>query len=144
MKVQKIYTGIHTYSVGMTLTAKQYYRIKDQAQSHLRPKKQDHWRNAEKYHIDALEQSDIKLYLSRYDKLYFLKVRLEPCRVLESHDPSALYQPKKKSYQEMVQKVDELLKCCGIPKSIDQMKICREDITCDLYFDKSIMVDEYI
>ena len=144
MKQLKIETGIHTYSVGMTLTAKQYYKIKGKLSDFLHLNEADYWSGQEHYQIDEFEDKGVKIYLSHFQKLYLLKVRLEPCRVLGHDNPAALYQPTKESYRKLVKKTDKLLKEYSIPKSIDEMKICREDITCDLYFKESAIVGEYI
>ncbi len=101
MKSPKINTGIHTYSVSTALTAKQYYKIKDHFENALRQEQSDYWMGKERYVINQFEKQGIKFYLSHFQKLYRLKIRIEPCRVLGGDNPAALYQPSRKSYKEM-------------------------------------------
>ena len=140
----EISTGVHTYSVGMPLTAKQYYQIQKSLSDHLRLTNSNFWAKKEQYTVDFLKESGIVLYLSKIKRIYRIKVRLEPCRVLGNSDPAALYQPSKKSYREMIQQVDKLLQPYHIPCSIDEMKISRIDLTCNLLFSQSDPVQIYI
>lgn len=140
----EISTGMHTYSVGMTLTAKQYYQIQKSLSDHLRLTNSNFWAKKEQYTVDFLKESGVVLYLSKIKRIYRIKVRLEPYRVLGNSDPAALYQPSKKSYREMVQQVDKLLQPYHIPCSIDEMKISRIDLTCNLLFSQSDPVQIYI
>lgn len=137
-------TGIHTYAVGMTLTAAQYYEIKDSLGDFLRKNDGNYWSRSEHYTVDAFREQGVWLYLSRTDTIYRIKVRIEPCRVLRSDDPTALYQPDKKSYRKMVDCVDKLLKLYHVPRSVDRMKISRLDLTCDLLFKDGGLVMQYI
>lgn len=140
----EISTGVHTYSVGMPLTAKHYYQIQKSLSDHLRLINSNFWAKKEQYTVDFLKESGIVLYLSKIKRIYRIKVRLEPCRVLGNSDPAALYQPSKKSYREMIQQVDKLLQPYHIPCSIDEMKISRIDLTCNLLFSQSDPVQIYI
>lgn len=140
----EISTGVHTYSVGMPLTAKQYYQIQKSLSDRLRLTNSNFWAKKEQYNVDFLKESGIVLYLSKIKRIYRIKVRLEPCRVLGNSDPAALYQPSKKSYREMIQQVDKLLQPYHIPCSIDEMKISRIDLTCNLLFSQSDPVQIYI
>lgn len=136
--------GVHTYAVGMTLTAAQYYKIKDSLGAFLRKNDGNYWSRAEHYTVDVFRKQGVWLYLSRMDVIYRVKVRIEPCRVLGSGDPTALYQPDKKSYRMMVDSVDKLLKTYHVPRSVDNMKISRMDLTCDLVFRDAGLVLQYI
>lgn len=89
-------------------------------------------------------EQGVWLYLSRMDTIYRVKVRIEPCRVLTSGDPTALFQADKKQYHAIVEKVDSLLQPYGLPRSIDRMKISRMDLTCDLTFQEAGVVQQYI
>lgn len=101
--------GVHTYAVGMTLTTAQYYEIKDSLGDFLRKSDGNYWSRSEHYTVDAFREQGVWLYLSRMDTIYRVKVRIEPCRVLASGDPTALFQADKKQYREMVKQVDSLL-----------------------------------
>lgn len=136
--------GVHTYAVGMTLTAAQYYEIKDGLGDFLRKSDGNYWSRSEHYTVDAFREQGVWLYLSRMDTIYRVKVRIEPCRVLASGDPTALFQADKKQYHAMVEKVDSLLQPYGLPRSIDRMKISRMDLTCDLTFQEAGVVQQYI
>lgn len=126
--------GVHTCAVGMTLTAAQYYEIKDGLGDFLRKSDGNYWSRSEHYTVDAFREQGVWLYLSRMDTIYRVKVRIEPCRVLAGGDPTALFQADKKQFREMVKQVDSLLQPYGLPRSIDRMKISRMDLTCDLIF----------
>lgn len=121
----------------MTLTAAQYHAIKNRLGKLLRKSTGDYWSKAEHYMVDSFREKGVWLYLSRMDTIYRVKVRIEPCRVLASGDPTALFQADKKQYRAMVEKVDSLLQPCGLPRSIDRMKISRMDLTCDLTFQEA-------
>lgn len=136
--------GVHTCAVGMTLTAAQYYAIKNRLGKLLRKSTGDYWSKAEHYMVDSFREKGVWLYISRMDTIYRVKVRIEPCRVLASGDPTALFQADKKQYHAMVEKVDSLLQQYGLPRSIDRMKISRMDLTCDLTFRDSEMVEQHI
>lgn len=141
--VEQCRQGIHTYSVFLTLTAKEYYAIRKACQT-LRSYNQEYWTERETYHIDELSAHGLKLYLSRISKLYTLKIRIEPCLVLKSKNPAALYVPTKKSYCALVKTADKRLKHLDIPRSIDEMKLCRADWTVDLYFKEKACVLSYV
>jgi len=138
-----LHYGIHTYSVSCTLTAKEYKQIKQSVPA-LQPTQQDYWSNSESYQIHLFRKSGIQLYLSRHGAIYMLKLRLEPCRILASTDPTALYQPTKKNYRRMVEIADTLLHSIHVPGSVDKMKICRLDCTVDLHLPDSEMTLQYI
>ena len=82
--------GIHTFSVYMTLTGAEYHAIKHCCVS-LRPLYEDYWSKKQSYYIDIFEDQGLKLYLSHVGKIYTLKIRIKPCRVLRSNPPAALY-----------------------------------------------------
>ena len=107
--------GVHTYAVGMTLTAAQSYEIKDGLGDFLRKSDGNYWSRSEHYTVDAFREQGVWLYLARMDTIYRVKIRIEPCRVLASGDPTALFQADKKQYREMVKQVDSLLQPCGLP-----------------------------
>jgi len=141
-KSEKMRYGIHTYSVSCTLTAKEYKQIKESVLA-LQPT-EDYWSNIESYQINLFRTKSIKLYLSHHDAIYTLKIRLEPCRILDNADPAALYQPTKKNYRRIVEIADRLLHSIHVPRSVDKMKICRLDCTVDLHLPDGETTLQYI
>ena len=140
MKPPEINTGVHTYSVGTTITSKQYYKIKDSLQTDLRLTQANYWKDQERYTSELLKDHGIWIYLSKLGTIYRVKIRIEPCRVLEFSSSAALYQADQKSYKAMIKRIDQLLKPYHIPCSVDQMKISQEDLTCNLSFPDSAQV----
>lgn len=136
--------GVHTCAVGMTLTAAQYYAMKDGLGDFLRKSDGNYWSRSEHYTVDAFREQGVWLYISRMDTIYRVKVRIEPCRVLAGGDPTALFQADKKQYHAMAERVDSLLQKYGLPRSVDRMKISRMDLTCDLTFQEAGVVQQYI
>ena len=136
--------GVHTYSVGMTLTAAQYYQIKQRIGMEAHRTSADFWSEETHDAFDGLRKQGIWVYLSKIGTIYRIKVRIEPCRVLREKNPAALYQPDKRSYRRMVKQADALLKAFSVPRSIDQMKISRADVTCDLTFEDASLTEVYV
>ena len=140
-------SGLHTCSVGMSMTARQYYRTREHTPA-LQQCGADYWSEKERYISYAFENKGIVIYLSKFPgrngAIYRLKVRIEPCRVLGSDDPTALYQPTKKSYRKLVKTVDKLLKKCCLPCSVDEMKVSRTDLTVDMHLESDALVHAYI
>lgn len=95
--------GVHTCAVGMTLTAAQYYEIKDGLGDFLRKSDGNYWSRSEHYTVDAFREQGVWLYISRMDTIYRVKVRIELCRVLAGGDPTALFQADKKQYHAIVE-----------------------------------------
>ncbi len=139
----KINIGVHTYSVSMMLTANQYHTIKRNVPE-LELKKIDYFNSKEFLYSGFRENQGIKIYLSHFGLLYQLRIQIEPCRVLGSNNPTDLYISNKKAYRKLVKITDEILKNCKVPRSIDKMKICRIDLTNDLYFDDHEMLMQYL
>ena len=139
----KINMGVHTYSVGMMLTAKQYHIIKRNIPE-LERKEIDYFNSKECLYSGFSENQGIKIGLSHFGLLYQLRIQIEPCRVLGSDNPTDLYIPNKRTYRKLVKITDEILKNCKVPRSIDKMKICRIDLTNDLYFNDHEMLMQYL
>ena len=51
--------GVHTYAVGMTLTAAQYHAIKNRLGHLLRKSTGDSWSKAEHYMVDSFREKGI-------------------------------------------------------------------------------------
>jgi len=138
--------GVHTYSVWMAATYKQFGKIwnaccqtgkiDDQSNVFERTK----WL----YCYTFFEQG-VKIYLqAKSGSFYNLNVQIEPCRVLGESDPTALFQLDKKRYKELVGRVDKLLKKMQFPRSVDTMKIHRCDLTVNVRFSTQEELSEYL
>lgn len=68
--------GVHTCAVGMTLTAAQYYEIKDGLGDFLHKSDGSYWSRSEHYTVDAFREQGVWLYLSRMDTIYRVKYAL--------------------------------------------------------------------
>ena len=140
--------GIDSFSCYYTLTSKQKRGIMEILKKlpGFRVETSNYDENSYSYLSDCFVDQGIRIWLSRLSgKPWGLLIVVHPMLVLGSSDRSALYHPKKKSeYQEIVKKVDKLLKSVNVPCSIDKMKLYRVDVTANLIFSKRSLVDEYI
>ena len=140
--------GIDSFSCYHTLTSKQKQKIMESLKNlpGFRIEKSNYLENSYSYASDCFVDQGVRIWLHRIKgKPWGLLLVVHPMLVLGSSDRSALYQPKKKSeYQEIVKKVDKLLKSVNIPCSIDKMKLYRVDVTVNLIFNKNSLVEEYI
>ena len=64
--------------------------------------------------------------------------------ILKAEDLWALYQPTNKNYRTLVTRADRILKTVGVPCSINEMSICRLDVTENLIFEKKELVLIYL
>lgn len=128
--------GVHTYLSGKVLTHEQFKRV--QKACYATGCVQDTsniWRAKEKLFCYAYQEQGVKVFLcSKPGKWYRLRVQIEPCRVLGEKDPTALAKLDRKSYKELVKRIDKMLKKLKVPCSIDEMKISRCDLTVNLEF----------
>lgn len=128
--------GVHTYSVGMVLTYKQFKEVWDACYKTGRIKDEsDFWENTDWLYCYAYLEQGVKVCLySKPGKLYRLRVQVEPCRVLGDADSTALAKISKRQYKALVKAVDTMLKKLKVPTSIDKMKISRCDLTMNIEF----------
>ena len=101
----------------------------------------------DRYHYasNCFEENGIKLDIQSYSAVgWSLKVRLKPSIVLKAKNPWALYRPTRKNYMTLVKNVDQILERVGVPCSIDEMSICRLDVTENLFFEKKELVQIYL
>lgn len=145
MKHTPVY-GIHTYSVGTTVTHKQFKKMWDACfKTGCIVDNSNMWKKKETLYCYAFQEQGIKMYLTgKPGKLYRLRVQIEPCRVLGEQDPTALFRPDKRSYKQLVKTADKLLKKLKVPSSIDHMKISRCDLTMNLPFSSLEELLEYL
>lgn len=108
----EIAEGVHTYSVGMVITHKQFKKIRDACyKTGCIDDSSNIWRKRERLYCSAFQEQGIKVYLTgKCGKLYRLRVQIEPCRVLGEQAPTALFQPDTQSYKQLVKTADKLLK----------------------------------
>lgn len=136
---------IDTLSYFNTLTSKQKSKILERLKElpNFRTVTSDYKENTYSYCSDYFVNKGVKIWVHRKNgKPWGLLVVVHPMLVLGNSDRSALYQPQKKSeYQEIVKKVDKLLKSVDVPCSVDKMKLYRVDTTDNLISD---LVDEYL
>ena len=140
--------GIDSFSCYYTLTSKQKRGIMEKLKKlpGFRTEISNYIENSYSYLSDCFVDKGIRIWLRRINgKPWGLLIVVHPMLLLGSSDRSALFQPKKKSeYQEIVKKIDKLLKSVNIPCSVDKMKLYRVDVTANLIFNKNSLVDEYI
>ncbi len=144
----KTETGIDTYSLYYTLTSKQKSKILERLKKlpSFRKKVSCYFENTYSYSSDCFAKKGVKIWVQRNKGApWGLLIIVHPKLVLGSSDRSTLYQPQKKQeYKKIVKTVDSLLETVCVPCSIDQMKLYRVDVTANLIFGKSDLVDEYI
>jgi len=142
----KLDFGVHTYSVGKALTYKQYTKVREKClKSGKVRENSDIIVGKESYFYYGHVEQGIKLHLFKVSKkIYRLSIQIEPCRVLGSSDPTALFHPNQKRYKLLVKSVDAVLEKLSVPGSIDGMKISRCDVTINASFDDYNIMLEYL
>lgn len=138
--------GVHTYSVWMVLTYKQFKKIQNACyETGCVQNMSDIWKRKERLYCYAYREQGIKIHLHGISgELYRLRVEIEPCRVLGEANSTALFQPDKWSYQQLVKSADELLQQLKVPCSIADMKISRCDLTANIEFFSQEELMEYL
>lgn len=142
----EIAEGVHTYSVGIVITHKQFKKMWDACyKTGCIDDGSDIWKKRERLYCSAFQEQGIKVYLTgKCGKLYRLRVQIEPCRVLGEQDPTGLFQPDTQSHRQLVKTADKLLKKLKVPVSIDQMKISRCDLTINILFSTQAELMEFL
>ena len=137
-------SGVHTFEVSQTLTKKQFSAALNRA--HVRGKLMHNKKVQESYVLldQQMPGITVTLYPIYPRRTYRVNIRIEPCRVLGSDDPTALYQYTKKSFHKLQQFCDRYLEMLCIPGSIETMKVSRCDLTCNLGFPDQQYVDAYL
>ena len=140
--------GIHTYEISQPLTKKQFLAV--YAQMHAKGRLIHNKKgggSCESYVLLDKEMPGIMvtLYRLRQSRTYRVSIKIEPCRVLGSDDdPTELYQYSWKSYGKLQKRCDRYLEELCVPGGIDDMQICRCDLTCNLVLDGQEYVDAYL
>ena len=137
-------SGVHTFEVGQPLTKEQFTVALNLA--HARGKLIHNKKVQESYVLldQQMPGITVTLYPIYPRRTYRVNIRIEPCRVLGSDDPTALYQYTKKSFHKLQQFCDRYLEMLCIPGSIETMKVSRCDLTCNLGFPDQQYVDAYL
>ena len=137
-------SGVHTFEVSQTLTKNQFTLVLNRA--HTRGKLIHNKKGQESYVLldQQMPGITVTLYPIYQPRTYRVNIKVEPCRVLGSDDPTALYQCSKKSFHELQQLCDRYLEMLCIPGSIETMKVSRCDLTCNLGFPDQDYVDAYL
>ena len=87
----------------------------------------------------------IKVRVARYKgNLWGLYILVHPTLLLGDDDRSALYRPKKGSYNELLKQTKAIFKELNIPFDLEDMALSRADITINLIFVDSEYVDRYL
>lgn len=147
MKYCNVQHGVHTFEVGQPLTKNQFQAIWDKGRSSGRviSKKTG---KAERYTLQGNQHNAegirIVLYSIPQRQAFHISIQIEPCRVLGSEDPTALYHASKKSYEKLADLCDQYLTEQNVPGSIRDMKISRCDVTANLMFEHQDYVDAYL
>ena len=143
----ELQSGFDTLSYYHPLSPKQKRKILDQLQKlpEFRTIKNDYFNESYRYGSDYFAAYGVKIYVSRErGSVWGLLVVVRPTLILGDNDRSALYQLAKSSYKKMVKMADKMLSTVGISCSLDNMLLYRCDVTANLIFDDSNLVDEYI
>lgn len=143
----EIQQGIDTYCLFTPLTNKSKNAIFNALEKlpEFRTHKKDYYLDQYRYTSNYFEENGIKLDIQRYSAIgWSLKVRLKPSIILKAEHPWALYQPTNKNYRTLVNRADRILKTVGVPCSINEMSICRLDVTENLIFKKKELVQIYL
>ena len=136
--------GVHTFELSQTLTKKQFDAIHQRccARGGLIP-------NETKKEYRTLRDPSmpgitVTLYPIRSRNAYRVSVRVEPCRVLGSKDPTALYSYSQKSYRKLEDICNRYLEQLCIPGELCSIPVSRCDLTCNLVFRSQDIVDAYL
>ena len=137
-------SGVHTFEISQTLTKNQFTSVLNRA--HARGKLIHNRKGQESYVLldQQMPGITVTLYPIHQRRTYRVNIKVEPCRVLGSDDPTALYQYSKKSFHKLQQLCDRYLEMLCIPGSIEAMKVSRCDLTCNLGFPDQDYVEAYL
>lgn len=143
----EIQIGIDTLCFYLCLTPKQKCKIMAELKQlpNFKTIKADYERDSYEYASDHLASSGVKLHIFRKNgSVWGLFAIVHPTLVLGNDDRSALYLAAKPSYKKMVKLIDKMLNKVKVPCSLDEMQMYRVDVTANLIFEDSKLMDEYI
>lgn len=136
--------GVHTFELSQTVTKKQFDTIHQRccARGGLIPNEtKKEYRTLRDPFMPGIT---VTLYPIRSRNTYRVSVRVEPCRVLGSKDPTALYSYSKKSYRKLEDICNRYLEQPCIPGELRSIPVSRCDLTCNLVFRSQDTVDAYL
>ena len=114
--INLIICGIHTFSVWMVLTYKQFKKVEQACyKTGCVQDTSVFWKGIDRLYCYAYQKQGVKIYLhGKSGKLYHLRVQIEPCRVLDESDPTALAKMDKSQYKNLVKAVDRIFRKLNI------------------------------
>ena len=139
--------GIDSFSCTYSLTPKQKDSILGALK--MRPKFQtrysDYFDRTYVYTSDCFAGQGIKLQVSRHKgSVWNLAVTIHPTLLLGDADRSTLFHPNKKTAKEVMNRADTPLKQVYCPCKLKDMKLYRVDVTANLIFETSSLVESYL
>ncbi len=97
------------------------------------------------YRSEHFADKGIRIRVSkRGDSPWGLYVLIHPTLLLGNDDRSALYRPTKGNYQALLKHAKKPFSKFKIPFGLDQMKLCRADVTINLLFKRDKYVAAYL
>lgn len=145
--MHKVETGIDTFTFYYSLTPNQKTKIMDQLSRlpGFLKRQASYFENTYRYTSDCFAKQGVKLEIFRKEgSIWGMYIILHPTLVLGDQDRSALYQPCKKNYKELINRVDKLMEQICVPRKLKEMKLYRVDVTANLIFDESDLPDIYL
>ena len=142
-----IETGIDSFSAYYPLTWEQKNKMIEElkARTGFRTLKEDYFQGTYIYASNCFVHQGIKITISSVNQsVWGLYIIVHPTLVLGNENRSALYGPAKPSYKKMLKIIDKFLNQVCAPCSLENMKLSRVDVTMNLIFDDSDMVNQYL
>lgn len=142
----QVVTGIDTFSFYYPVT----YKQKDRMVQHIKArngfyKKRDYWDEIDEYYSNYYANHGIKIKIFQKKRsVWGLMITVHPKLVMGEMDRSELYQPEKKTYREIEQRVNQTLKQIGAPCEMGEMKLYRLDVTANFVLQDPSLVSDYI
>ena len=142
--LKEFQAGVHTFTISQALTKQQFNTILNKMYSEGRVIHKEKGREFYTLLDKQMPGITVTLYPVRERRTYRVSIKVEPCQVLDSDDPAALYQYSWKSYAELRKRCDRYLDGLCIPGKLDAMPISRCDLTCNLVFRHQDYLDAYL
>lgn len=139
--------GIDTFSLYHTLTPKQVYgmttRLRELGKVYTR--ESNYFYGGGEYVSRHFAKKGV-VFTIREQKLnlWGVYITVHPALALGEADRSLLYQPKKKTFQRLMDRVQKIAQQIDCPYDVRDMKLYRVDVTANLVMDSQDDVDAYI
>ena len=151
MAKKKSELGIHTFSVSMRLTGKQYDSVTsalmDDHQEYV-PEKYGDYYTAYYFPLKKIKGFKLKLMKifneEKRNYIYRISVQIEPGQSLNEDNPLSLYNPTCRNYGKLNKCLKKVYKKYLIPGDLSTQEISRIDVTVNLFLETQDEVDEYI